>query len=97
LLSGELVPAALPPMAFRLSLMATAYDGSKMARRDPDWPAHTQWFCCPSCHRLWTLQGPELVVLDSIHALGPALPTEEVPPALCMICEGDQRAPVAEV
>ncbi len=68
-----------------------------MASRDRDWLAHTQWFCCPACHRLWTVQGRELVVLDSKHALGPALPTEEVPPALCMICEGEQRAPVAEI
>lgn len=72
-------------------------DGHDMATKDCDWPGHTQWFCCPTCTRLWTYQGKEIVALDSQVALGPAQPSEGVPRRSCAVCEGERSAPVAEI
>lgn len=68
-----------------------------MATRDRDWPMYNQWHCCPRCRRLWTWQGKEIVALDARYALGPAVCTEGVPARTCVMCEGEARAPVAEI
>ncbi len=68
-----------------------------MAMRDREWPAYTQWYCCPTCHRLWTFQGTEVVALDTKFALAPARPSNGVPARICTVCEGDHTAPVAEI
>ncbi|MEW6545070.1 MAG: hypothetical protein AB1411_15860 [Nitrospirota bacterium] len=68
-----------------------------MATRDREWPAYTQWYCCPVCRRLWTSQGTDVVALDQCHALGPAYPTDGVPAKLCTVCEGERTMPVAEI
>jgi len=64
-----------------------------MGTADRDWPGYTQWFCCPRCQRLWTHQGKEMVALDHQFALGPARPSEGVPPHTCTACAGDVSAP----
>lgn len=68
-----------------------------MATRDREWPAYTQWYCCPSCHRLWAFQGAEVVALDSKFALGPAVASEGVPARTCTVCQGERTVPVAEI
>ncbi|WP_447980477.1 hypothetical protein [Candidatus Nitrospira bockiana] len=68
-----------------------------MATRDRDWPGYTQWYCCPKCHRLWTFQGKEIVVLDAALALAPAQPTAGIPPRLCSVCEGKTASVAAEI
>ncbi|TAJ32321.1 MAG: hypothetical protein EPO64_01295 [Nitrospirae bacterium] len=68
-----------------------------MTMRDREWPAYTQWYCCPRCHRLWTYQGTEIVALDTKYALGPAYPSEGVPGKVCTVCEGERAVPVAEI
>jgi hypothetical protein len=68
-----------------------------MATKDRDWPMYNQWYCCPSCRRLWTYQGKDVVALDSTHALGPAFCTEGIPARTCVVCEGEAVAPVAEI
>jgi len=65
--------------------------------RDRDWPGYTQWYCCPSCNRLWAHQGKDVVALDPKFALGPANPSEGVPGHPCMVCQGKQTVPVAEI
>ncbi|HZS12511.1 MAG TPA: hypothetical protein VFA38_09680 [Nitrospirales bacterium] len=68
-----------------------------MATRDRDWPGFTQWFCCPTCRRLWTSQGKDIVALDPKLALAPAIPSPGVPARLCSICEGGEQSAVAEI
>jgi len=68
-----------------------------MATRDANWPGYTQWHCCPSCRRLWTLQATEMVVLDPSLALGPAIPTPGVPARTCASCEGRYSSVAAEI
>jgi hypothetical protein len=63
-----------------------------MAVKDRDWPGYSQWYCCPSCQRLWTYQGKEIVALDPTYALGPPLPTEGVPSQVCAMCEGGRMS-----
>ena len=67
-----------------------------MAMRDRDWPGYNEWYCCPTCHRLWTFQGKEVVALDPKYALGPAKPSRDVTSQVCTVCEGGRR-PVAEI
>jgi len=55
------------------------------------------WFCCPTCGRLWTHQGPDVVALDPKSALGPARVSDGTPSQMCSICEGSRSAPVAEI
>ncbi len=71
--------------------------GGRVATKDRDWPGFTQWYCCPDCHRLWAYQGEEVVALDTEFALGPATPSDGVPSRLCVACQGEQSAPVAEI
>ena len=68
-----------------------------MALRDRDWPAYSQWFCCLSCHRLWTSQGGDVVVLREANALGPALPSPGVPERTCLPCAGLPASPLVEI
>ncbi len=68
-----------------------------MGLRDKHWPAHTQWFCCTVCQRLWTYQGSDVVVLDGKFALAPALPSPEVPERVCSVCDGIQPVPAVEI
>ena len=68
-----------------------------MGTRDKDWPGFTQWFCCPTCRRLWTHQGKDIVALDPKLALSSASPTDGVPARACPICEGAEPGLVAEI
>lgn len=68
-----------------------------MAVRDREWPGYTMWFCCPTCGRLWTFQGNDVVALDPKFALGPAKPSEGIMCQTCAVCEGTQSAPAAEI
>ncbi len=68
-----------------------------MARRGREWPGQSQWYCCPSCNRLWTHRGKDVVALDSKFALGLANPSEGAPGQRCKVCRGEQALSFAEV
>lgn len=68
-----------------------------MATRDREWPDYTVWYCCPTCGRLWTFQGSDIVGLDPHFALGPAQAGEGITNRPCAICEGTKNAPAAEI
>jgi len=72
-------------------------DEDSMAMRDREWPGYTEWYCCPSCTRLWTNQGKDIVALDPKFALGPATPTEGVPLQTCKVCHEKEAISVAEI
>jgi hypothetical protein len=68
-----------------------------MATRDKDWPGFTQWYCCPTCGRLWTYQGKDVVALDPKLALAAGKPSDGVPAQPCSLCEGGEQALLAEI
>ena len=81
----------------RLVLRTGFHELCAMAVRDREWPAHTQWYCCAVCKRLWTYQGSDVIVLGEQYALGPAMPNPEVPERVCSVCDGAQPAPILEI